>query len=470
MASLAAVRNAGRLHARGIGASAVAEGSRAVSSTAKVPAAPASDAGPSVLELSPSARRLESPAGRLSGMPTSRPDPNSLPSPFEAAKVHPQTHGHHVASLHLRVYRSPATLENLDFFADFALRSAYALGMPCTRPAMLPTTMSLWTVPRGPFVHKKSQENFTRHTHSRVLKVYDSHPEVVDRWLQWCRIHGMAGVGQRAEVFRHHPITLGQDMADSAVRQLTGGDVLPSSKEHAQQGEADFMQDTETSEGNIKRLAKQVRQDLDKADEEGRKALEVERAALGNASGLSAAEQTFASSADEPQSTGASLELQPNAVEIEAKEEMADSNVEALSVNEQSVQAEAQAFAAAASTSAATTGQLEQDPERSTPAQVEVEEAAQETEAADATPQLSQRGAHLSLAAEPAQQRQSAAETVPKQPEGANTTAMSASEAESQIEKQVEVAEEQTKADTSSTKQEELEMEKAKAEGEKQDR
>ena len=68
--------------------------------------------------------------------------------------------------------------------------------------AALPRRVSLWTVPKGPFVHKKAQENFTRTTHARVIKVYDSHPHVVERWLHFCRIHAMPGLGQRAEVYR----------------------------------------------------------------------------------------------------------------------------------------------------------------------------------------------------------------------------------------------------------------------------
>jgi small subunit ribosomal protein S10 len=129
--------------------------------------------------------------------------PSTLPSPFDFSKTHAPTHGHHVASLHLRCYGAgDVTLQNLDFFADFALRAAYALGMPVSRPASLPRRVSLWTVPKGPFVHKKAQENFTRTTHARVIKVYDSHPHVVERWLYFCRIHAMPGLGQRAEVYR----------------------------------------------------------------------------------------------------------------------------------------------------------------------------------------------------------------------------------------------------------------------------
>lgn len=125
-----------------------------------------------------------------------------LPSPFEPAQIHLRTNNDHVATLQLRAYGPGQTLENLTFFTDFAIRAAFALGVPVSRPASLPVRTSLWTVPKGPFVHKKSQENFERRTHKRVIKVWDADAQVVDRWLEFLRIHAMAGVGMRAEVYR----------------------------------------------------------------------------------------------------------------------------------------------------------------------------------------------------------------------------------------------------------------------------
>lgn len=94
------------------------------------------------------------------------------------------------------------SLENLTFFTDFAIRVGYALGIPLARPASLPTRVSLWTVPKGPFVHKKSQENFERRTHKRLIKAFDADTEVVERWLQFLRIHAMPGVAMRVETHR----------------------------------------------------------------------------------------------------------------------------------------------------------------------------------------------------------------------------------------------------------------------------
>ncbi|SNX83675.1 related to RSM10 - mitochondrial ribosomal protein, small subunit [Melanopsichium pennsylvanicum] len=137
-----------------------------------------------------------------------------LPScllPTESLKP---THGIHVATLHLRCYADG--LPNLDLFADFARRAAFSIGIPASGVAHLPTRTSLWTVPRSPFVHKKSQENFWRKTHSRAIKLYDANDQVVDRWLHFLRIHALPGVGQKAELFRYHEVRVGEKLMDEA--------------------------------------------------------------------------------------------------------------------------------------------------------------------------------------------------------------------------------------------------------------
>ncbi|RPD58294.1 hypothetical protein L227DRAFT_587265 [Lentinus tigrinus ALCF2SS1-6] len=98
----------------------------------------------------------------------------------------PKTHGIPAAILHFRSYH-PHTL---DFFVHFASHTASALGR------------RLWTVLRGPFVHKKSQENFERKTHKRVLKAWDAHPDVVNMLVQYLEKHIApwavpVGVGQK---------------------------------------------------------------------------------------------------------------------------------------------------------------------------------------------------------------------------------------------------------------------------------
>lgn len=52
-------------------------------------------------------------------------------------------------------------------------------------------------MPKSPFVHKKSQENFERKVHKRLIKAWDADQEVVDRWLQYVQKHSIGGVGIR---------------------------------------------------------------------------------------------------------------------------------------------------------------------------------------------------------------------------------------------------------------------------------
>ncbi|KZT35975.1 ribosomal protein S10, partial [Sistotremastrum suecicum HHB10207 ss-3] len=102
-------------------------------------------------------------------------------------------HGQPAALLHLRSYHPSL----LNLFIHFAAHSAEALGIPLSRPVSLPTQRSLWTVPRSPFVHKKSQENFERKTHKRLLKAWDTNPGVIDKWMRYLQRHSLAGVGMR---------------------------------------------------------------------------------------------------------------------------------------------------------------------------------------------------------------------------------------------------------------------------------
>ncbi|KAI9264297.1 ribosomal protein S10 domain-containing protein [Phascolomyces articulosus] len=113
---------------------------------------------------------------------------------FEEPKRLKPTHNIPVCNLQMRGYLP----QQLDFYADFAQRAAYHLGMPCTGTIRLPTQTSHWTVIRSPFVHKKSQENFERKTHKRLLQIKDAHPEVVQRWLRYLTMNAPAGIGMRA--------------------------------------------------------------------------------------------------------------------------------------------------------------------------------------------------------------------------------------------------------------------------------
>ncbi|TFK87128.1 ribosomal protein S10 [Polyporus arcularius HHB13444] len=128
----------------------------------------------------------------------------------------PKTHGIPAATLHFRGYHPRA----LDFFVHFASHAASALGVPLSKPVHLPTQRRLWTVLRGPFVHKKSQENFERKTHKRVVKAWDAHPDVVDMLVQYLEKHIAPGVGMRAVKWRRAPVGVGQKTLESVLGHM----------------------------------------------------------------------------------------------------------------------------------------------------------------------------------------------------------------------------------------------------------
>ena len=94
------------------------------------------------------------------------------------------------------------SVRNLEFFADFALRAAYYLGLPASGPVPLPRIIERWTVPRSNFIFKKSQENFERITMRRLIQIQDGHPESVELWLAFLRKHQYYGIGMKANVWQ----------------------------------------------------------------------------------------------------------------------------------------------------------------------------------------------------------------------------------------------------------------------------
>ena len=109
-----------------------------------------------------------------------------------------------VCDLQLRSY----SVRNLEFFADFALRAAYYLNLPAAGPIPLPKITERWTVPRGHFVHKKSQENFERITLRRLIQIQDGHPEPVETWLAFLRKHAYYGIGMKANIWEQEELSL----------------------------------------------------------------------------------------------------------------------------------------------------------------------------------------------------------------------------------------------------------------------
>lgn len=147
---------------------------------------------------------------------------------------HEPKHGHLVCKLVLSC--NAADLASLSFYTQFCVHAAYAFGLVASRPGAIPVKTSLRTVPRSPFVHKPSQENFVKKTHSRYIKIYDGSPEMVDSFLTYLTENGMGGVRMKAQTWERVPIGFGRDMLPDGLA----------------------LEDTVTTEAKVKALAEQL--------------------------------------------------------------------------------------------------------------------------------------------------------------------------------------------------------------------
>ncbi|KAK0461426.1 ribosomal protein S10 domain-containing protein [Desarmillaria tabescens] len=136
---------------------------------------------------------------------------------FHLPYYHPHTHSIPVASIQFRSHFPRL----LDLFTHFASHAASSLAIPVSRVVMLPTQRSMWTVPRSPFAYKKSQENFERKVHKRMIKAWDADEEVVRRWILYLQRHNMGGVGMRTTVWERLPLGLGRIESTRGTVQVT---------------------------------------------------------------------------------------------------------------------------------------------------------------------------------------------------------------------------------------------------------
>lgn len=72
----------------------------------------------------------------------------------------------------------------LDRSASEIVETAKRTGVNVRGPFPLPTTISRWTVLRGPHVDKKSREQFEIRTHKRLLDILQPTPETVDALMK----------------------------------------------------------------------------------------------------------------------------------------------------------------------------------------------------------------------------------------------------------------------------------------------
>lgn len=204
---------------------------------------------------------------------------HNLPSPVFGphTPIKPK-HNIHVATLHLRSHTD--SLPELTFFTSFALRSARALGLASTGAISLPTKTSLFTTPRSPFAHKKSQQNFWRKEHKRAIKLFDGTPQVVNAWLAFLRKEAMGGVGMKAQIFSYQEVGWGQKMvAEQPSSLATEANEDSDIKALAHELEGELKEEVERkdqaeAEMATERPAKEERKELEQAGD--KKPAEIE--------------------------------------------------------------------------------------------------------------------------------------------------------------------------------------------------
>lgn len=128
----------------------------------------------------------------------------------------PQTHGHEVVRMKLRGYKE----ELLIRAADFALRAAFYLGIPCSALKKLKTDRRLYTVIRAPFIHAKSKQNFHRITYNYELAAYDANPEVVEMWLSYINKYNLEDVEYNAKITTHELLDFAKQLDSLTAKEM----------------------------------------------------------------------------------------------------------------------------------------------------------------------------------------------------------------------------------------------------------
>ncbi len=84
----------------------------------------------------------------------------------------------------IRIRRKAYDHKLLDKSAREIVETARRTGVAIRGPFPLPTTVSRWTVLRGPHIDKKSREQFERRTHHRLLDIVEPTQQTVDALMK----------------------------------------------------------------------------------------------------------------------------------------------------------------------------------------------------------------------------------------------------------------------------------------------
>jgi small subunit ribosomal protein S10 len=89
-----------------------------------------------------------------------------------------------MASEKIRIKLKAYDHKLLDASADEIVETAQRTGAKISGPVPLPTDISRWTVLRGPFIDKKSREQFEMRTHKRLLDIHEPTQNTLDALMR----------------------------------------------------------------------------------------------------------------------------------------------------------------------------------------------------------------------------------------------------------------------------------------------
>lgn len=89
-----------------------------------------------------------------------------------------------MASEKIRIKLKAYDHKLLDASAGEIVETAERTGAKISGPVPLPTEISRWTVLRGPFIDKKSREQFEMRTHKRLLDIHEPTQQTLDALMR----------------------------------------------------------------------------------------------------------------------------------------------------------------------------------------------------------------------------------------------------------------------------------------------
>lgn len=99
-----------------------------------------------------------------------------------------------------------------------------------------------------------------RRVSSRVVKVYDTNEEVLEKWLYFLRVHEMAGVGMKAELLKRRPLGIGKTIFEGAQEALREGNTkVTAGNEEADEGAREAASTTRAQPVGEAEVAEEVK-------------------------------------------------------------------------------------------------------------------------------------------------------------------------------------------------------------------